>query len=217
MSDWYYAKNGAQQGPATLLQMLELIHTGQLAPTDLVWQDGMPQWLPAAQVPALGQRMPGAAPMAVGQSLSYEAPSEATLYVTPQAMQTLLATKPWVRFFSVLLFIGVGLAALGAAAYLVLGVMAMSSTNRAQRFAVVPAFVGGVMMAAVAAMYLAPATYLGRYASKIDLTVRRRRQDDFEGALEAQKSFWKFVGIATIVMMSLYFLLIIVLIGLVGR
>ena len=45
---------------------LEVIHqmlgSGQLNPTDLVWSEGMPQWIPAANIP------PAGSPMAAPQS-----------------------------------------------------------------------------------------------------------------------------------------------------
>jgi uncharacterized RDD family membrane protein YckC len=45
---WFYARGGQQQGPvdsATLEQMLRL---GSLSGADLVWREGMAQWLPAS-------------------------------------------------------------------------------------------------------------------------------------------------------------------------
>ena len=55
MSDaqWYFTENGAQQGPVGLGQLQQMVATGRIKPTDLVWQAGMPQWAPAGNVPAL--------------------------------------------------------------------------------------------------------------------------------------------------------------------
>jgi hypothetical protein len=40
-----------------------------------------------------------------------------------------------------------------------------------------------------------------------------RRTDTLESALEAQKSFWKFLGIATLVLIGLYAAMFVVVIG----
>jgi len=55
MSDatWYYAKGQTRLGPVSGQQLKELAGSGQLQPGDLVWQAGMPQWAPAANVPGL--------------------------------------------------------------------------------------------------------------------------------------------------------------------
>lgn len=54
MIQWYYAKGGQQQGPVTQEELQALLRNGTLNPaTDLVWNQGMADWLPASQVPAL--------------------------------------------------------------------------------------------------------------------------------------------------------------------
>lgn len=57
---------------------------------------------------------------------------------------------------------------------------------------------------------MAPATYLARYASRIASLRGTGRVDDLERALEAQKSFWKFVGLATVVVFGVYLLIFLV-------
>jgi hypothetical protein len=49
--EWYYARGNQQQGPVTLPAVQDLIRSGQLQPTDLVWRQGMANWQPASQVP----------------------------------------------------------------------------------------------------------------------------------------------------------------------
>ena len=51
--EWYYARGGQQQGPVEAHVVQEMIRSGQLHPSDLVWQQGMPNWLAAGQVPQL--------------------------------------------------------------------------------------------------------------------------------------------------------------------
>jgi uncharacterized RDD family membrane protein YckC len=61
MNQWYYAVNGAQQGPVPLEHLTEWVRTGQLAPDAMVWRDGMAQWLPVSQVPELVPALGGGA------------------------------------------------------------------------------------------------------------------------------------------------------------
>lgn len=59
MNQWYYAANGAQQGPVSLDQLNEWVRNGQFPADTLVWRDGMAQWLPANQVAELAAAFGG--------------------------------------------------------------------------------------------------------------------------------------------------------------
>lgn len=50
---YHVAINGQQWGPYDMAQMQQLAQQGQLTPQTLVWAEGMAQWTPAGQVPAL--------------------------------------------------------------------------------------------------------------------------------------------------------------------
>jgi hypothetical protein len=52
-TSWYYAFDGKQVGPVPDEVFRELAASGRLQRTDLVWQEGMPNWLPAQEVPGL--------------------------------------------------------------------------------------------------------------------------------------------------------------------
>lgn len=59
---WYYAVgNSQQQGPVDLATLQRLIAGGQVGPSDLVWRDGMADWVPASSVPELQTQVPPAA------------------------------------------------------------------------------------------------------------------------------------------------------------
>lgn len=47
MADWYYARNNQQVGPVSDADMQRLAEEGQLRPGDLVWRDGLAEWVPA--------------------------------------------------------------------------------------------------------------------------------------------------------------------------
>lgn len=53
--EWYYAKHGKQEGPVDLATLQNMVQSGQVAPTDLVWREGMAEWTPAQKVPEVNQ------------------------------------------------------------------------------------------------------------------------------------------------------------------
>src|SRR3954447_1590058 len=87
---WYYASQGKQWGPIADPQLRQMIATRALQPTDMVWTQGWPQWVPAGSVPSLfppaptrpaptrPAPMPGAAPVP-GQpaAFGFRAPASA--------------------------------------------------------------------------------------------------------------------------------------------
>lgn len=50
---WYYSKNGTQLGPVAEAELMAKLASREVLPTDLVWKDGMGNWLPASKVPEL--------------------------------------------------------------------------------------------------------------------------------------------------------------------
>lgn len=68
---FHVAINGQQYGPYDMQAMSQMASNGQLTPQTLVWAEGMPNWTPAGQVPALAsifQPAPGAMPPPVSGS-----------------------------------------------------------------------------------------------------------------------------------------------------
>lgn len=47
---WFYSKNGAQLGPVPESEMRNKLASGEISGTDLVWREGMSEWLPAIRV-----------------------------------------------------------------------------------------------------------------------------------------------------------------------
>jgi hypothetical protein len=50
---YHVGRNGQQSGPFTVEQLRAMVARGELAPTDLVWKDGMAGWEPASTIPGL--------------------------------------------------------------------------------------------------------------------------------------------------------------------
>jgi len=51
--EWYYARGNKQQGPVSSAQLKQLAQRGDLSPEDLVWREGMGEWIAAAKVKGL--------------------------------------------------------------------------------------------------------------------------------------------------------------------
>ncbi|HJZ93540.1 MAG TPA: GYF domain-containing protein [Gemmataceae bacterium] len=60
-ADWFYSVGEDRQGPVTEAELKRLVADGKLRPDDLVWKDGMPDWVEARTVATL---FPKAAPVA---------------------------------------------------------------------------------------------------------------------------------------------------------
>jgi N-acetylneuraminic acid mutarotase len=65
-SGWFYAKAGASSGqptgPLTWEDLLSLARSGGLTAADLVWNQSLPRWLPAGQIPELLPAQPAPPP-----------------------------------------------------------------------------------------------------------------------------------------------------------
>jgi hypothetical protein len=59
MFEWYYAKNDRQLGPVTMVSLRQLIASGSVRPTDLVWREGMANWAQVRTIAELSTTAPG--------------------------------------------------------------------------------------------------------------------------------------------------------------
>jgi Na+/melibiose symporter-like transporter len=112
-------------------------------------------------------------------------------------IEHLRATKPWVRFLSIMGFIGSGLMLLAGLVMPVLGTLNDELGGWASA-----GF--GILYVAFAVVYVFPSLFLWRYASAIGVLVSTRGIREMELALSHQKSFWRFFGIMSLVMVCLY-------------
>ncbi len=63
---WYYSKNGTQLGPVEEGEIRAKLAAGEISPTDLVWRDGMPDWLVATRVAEFATLAQTSVPPALG-------------------------------------------------------------------------------------------------------------------------------------------------------
>jgi hypothetical protein len=151
--------------------------------------------------PADLQPYPAAAPpYPVAAGTGAGAVSEATVLALRQ-------TRPWVMFLSILAFIGSAFMLL--AGLFMMGVALLSGTGVAEKG--LQALIGAIYLP-LAVLYIYPGIKLWTYGSAIGRLMSSGAVADLEAALAQQKSFWKFSGIAAIVMIALYMLFFVAMI-----
>jgi hypothetical protein len=127
--------------------------------------------------------------------------------VSTTVVELLRRTKTWVRVVGVVMWLGVGLMVLAA---LGMGVVSLTMGAAGGADAAAPFGSSGMMLGltlmylVLAGVYVMPATKLWNYGSRIDDLLHSRSNADLEAALDAQRGFWTFVGVAFLVMIALY-------------
>jgi membrane-anchored glycerophosphoryl diester phosphodiesterase (GDPDase) len=127
--------------------------------------------------------------------------------ITHNMVEALQRTKPWVRFMSVIMFILLALMILGALAMLVGGLVGM---GRMGARGGLPMAAASLLYVLIAILYAPPAIFLWKYASNI-ASMAENQAWGMEQALRSQKSFWKYVGILTLVVMVVYAIILAVM------
>ena len=72
-TEWFYSKSGQQLGPIPSEQLKQLATAGQLQPSDLVWKDGMGQWVESRKIKGLFPAQPMSSPQGPPNSPQPEA------------------------------------------------------------------------------------------------------------------------------------------------
>lgn len=138
----------------------------------------------------------------------------AGLSINEQAYRFLKETAKWCSFLSILGFIGIGILVIIA---LFFGAMMASLSSMGASNDFNAALGGGfftVLYLIMAVLYFFPVYYLYKFSVNMKTALYKKDEETLTKAFEYMKSHYKFVGIFTIVMLSLYLLLLIV--GLIG-
>jgi hypothetical protein len=130
--------------------------------------------------------------------------------VSHGAIEALRRTRPWVILFAVLSFLGSGLMVLLGIMVAVMGSIPGAAAEQPfGRFG----WALGLFYLAFGAAYVYPGVRLLQYGLAIGRLVQGRRPADLEQALELQMRFWRFIGILTLALIALYFVVLVVLVG----
>ena len=113
----------------------------------------------------------------------------------------LLECTRWSLFFVVLGFIFIGLMVIGAFALVAVG--ASGSSYQSEQF-----FLIGVVYLVLAILFIFPILYLLKFSSKMKAGLNQSNNKEIEVGFGALKSLFRFMGIMTIVIISIYILII---------
>lgn len=129
-------------------------------------------------------------------------PQQTGVTATAATLDHLRRTKPWVRFISVMCFIGGALLLVAGFLFAVIGSSIPGLGNAGLR-GVTGVLLGGVYLL-LALLYIFPGLYLWRYADAIASLIRSPQSLALEEAMRNQASFWRLVGILTAIVVTLY-------------
>ena len=149
---------------------------------------------------------PPSVPGALEAGQNRESESSATGHETISLH--LRQTRPWVLVIAVLAAIGAGLMILGGIAF---GVFVAAVPEMAG-FEGLPASFGGWiagLYVLFGGLYVVPSVWLFKYSGRISRYIEAPTPATLGDAIGAQKSFWKFTGIAALSLVALYLVLMI--------
>jgi hypothetical protein len=142
-----------------------------------------------------------------------------TVILTRQAQLFLDQTRPWVRFVSIMVFIGAALMVLAAVVMIGLTMAgAFAASSGSNPFGAAGMVAVGFFYMMLACLYIAPGVFLSRYATAIRRLKETSASNALEDALKHQKSFWRFVGILMVIglVITALALIIAILAGVLG-
>lgn len=71
---WYYSRNKQRLGPVSLEQLRQLVASGELQPTDMIFRQGTQKWIPVGSIPELRPADGPAGPAASGSTSAKSGP-----------------------------------------------------------------------------------------------------------------------------------------------
>jgi hypothetical protein len=138
--------------------------------------------------------------------------SQTTTEAVPsEAITQLQRTKPWVRFFGVMMWIATVVMVLGGVAFLLIAMAGLASPEAGgMPKAVMVGMAGAYVL--IGFLYIYPTLKIWGYGTAIGKLVNSRSADDLVKALDMQRAFWKFLGVMMIILFAIYFLIFVAMI-----
>ena len=130
---------------------------------------------------------------------------ETTLVITEAGKKDLLTTAKWSKFYAVLSFIGVAICVLMGILLLVSGHFMAQLQPDLNAAMLAPL---GLVYIILGVILVMPALYLLQFSQKAEQAIADTNTEMMEQALNRMKSYWKFMGIFTIVMLAVSLLMV---------
>ncbi len=130
------------------------------------------------------------------------------LSLNKQTKAFLLETAKWSKFLAIIGFIMVGfMVIMGLSFGSIMGVIASMDSSTSMAMEMIPMGLFGVFYVILALIYFFPIWYLFKFATKMKNALLTDDESELTEAFSNLKSHYKFVGILTIIMLSLYALM----------
>ena len=133
-----------------------------------------------------------------------EISKEPKLMISDVAISYLSETGKWTKFLSILGFVFIGL--IVVVGLFAGSVMSFMSNGKMDNIPKGMGFFFGLMYVLMGFLYFFPTWYLFNFSNKLKTAIATKSEDDLTAALINQKSFYKYWGILTIVVLGVYIL-----------
>jgi len=178
---WYYGLGDKQLGPETFTHLVELVRSGTLTDEDLVWKEGMPDWVNVSEVPDLRPFLKRAE----------ETPEPTPGGVTSDLIRTLGDSRPWIMFIAITGFIYM-------VALIAAGFVLIITGAKAEEYTVVASGLTSFLYAGVIAT---GSMYLLSYHARVGKWLHQNDPSLLETAMRTLRGFCIFVSIVLIVVL----------------
>ena len=133
--------------------------------------------------------------------------TESQLIINSDVKSYLLETAKWSKFLSIAGFVGMGILVL-VGIFVMVGLSAFSSISNMG----FPMGALGFIYIIIALLYYFPLSYLYKFSVNLAKGLKSNEQQSVNYGFENLKSLFKFMGILTIVVLSIYALVLVVMI-----
>jgi hypothetical protein len=130
--------------------------------------------------------------------------------ITPLMVDHLRNARPWIRFLSVMCFVGAGFMILAAGLMFLGGMVGLAaSKSRTPGSEALVGPIGGVFYFLMSGVYVLPGVLMHRIANAIDGFVTMPSSSSLEDALDKNRSYWKVCGIMALITIAFMMLTIV--------
>lgn len=186
---WYYGINDQSTGPVSRSMLLDLLRSGQLSSSDMLWRSGMADWQPVEsfrEFRSIAVQTQGT----LAPSENFSTKNILEVHNPGTVQQGSLASligryKPWIYFVVVVIYIMVAVTILGSLVGLIQGI------QQASFYMISQSLLGLVQ----AGLLMTAAVFLNQYAIASSRFVLSDKQSDLFSSLKLLGRFWFMIGL----------------------
>jgi hypothetical protein len=200
---WWYRKNNAEAGPVEEAALQQMLASAILGPDDMVWTDGMPQWMPAR---AAGLMPTLYTPLATQPGSAGTGTLERSEELPASLCKSATTARSWALFIAVAYFIFAGLFTAAGILFLIQGA----------NHHLTPVVAWGLFALIFAIDLAVGGCLLSTYANRSANLNFSKHPMVLEKSLDTLRSFWIYTSINLIVILAFLLSAIIWWIAIIG-